>query len=312
MTMQKPTAPKISIVTPSYNQGAFLEETICSVLDQQYASLEYIVIDGGSTDQSVEIIKRYEKYLKYWVSEPDSGQTQAINKGFQHASGDVYAYLNSDDQYRQGALQLVAEDYLAASDRRRFWKAYVVEMFNSEGLVDTVYPNPDCELATWLSTSFGLLQPGVFWTRAMYEEAGGFDESLHYVFDRDFFMRLLRAGYRYTISRDFVAARYRIHEHAKTQRDNTEYRQEYDDCDRAFIESYAIGERKSLNDQIRKCKALGALADSDRTGIGRRARLENLFRAILSHPPVIGSRQFWRIVRYLPYPEHQAYSEHQA
>src|SRR5690606_37558445 len=133
----------------------------------------------------------------YWVSEPDNGQTQAINKGFQHSSGDVYAYLNSDDQYRPGALQLVAEDYLAASDRCRFWKAYVVEMFDSEGLVDTVYPNPDCELSTWLSTSFGLLQPGVFWTRAMYEQACGFDESLHYVFDRDFFMRLLRAGYRY-------------------------------------------------------------------------------------------------------------------
>ncbi len=89
--------PKISLVTPSYNQAAYLEQTIRSVLDQGYPNLEYVIIDGGSTDGSVEIIKRYERHLKYWVSEKDKGQTDALNKGITHCTGDVFGYINSDD-----------------------------------------------------------------------------------------------------------------------------------------------------------------------------------------------------------------------
>ncbi len=89
--------PRITIVTPSYNQGQFLEATIRSVLLQGYPNLEYIIIDGGSSDNSVEIIRKYEPWLAYWVSEKDRGQAHAINKGFAHATGSIYAYLNSDD-----------------------------------------------------------------------------------------------------------------------------------------------------------------------------------------------------------------------
>jgi GT2 family glycosyltransferase len=101
--------PKISIVTPSFNQGKFLEKTILSVLEQGYPNLEYIIIDGGSTDNSVEIIRKYENRLAYWVSEPDCGQSNAINKGFERATGEILGWLNSDDWYHPGALKAVAE-----------------------------------------------------------------------------------------------------------------------------------------------------------------------------------------------------------
>src|SRR5437870_11920580 len=105
--------PLISIVTPSYNQAEYLEKTILSVLSQNYPNLEYINVDGGSTDKSVEIIKKYEKFLKYWVTESDQGQTNALNKGFKHATGDLLTWLNSDDYYMHGALHKVAGTAMA-------------------------------------------------------------------------------------------------------------------------------------------------------------------------------------------------------
>ncbi len=101
------TYPKISIVTTNYNYGRFLEETIRSVVSQNYPNLEYIIIDGGSTDSSVDIIRTYESHLAYWVSEPDSGQANGINKGFRKCTGDIIAFLNSDDLYKPDTLQAI-------------------------------------------------------------------------------------------------------------------------------------------------------------------------------------------------------------
>ncbi len=112
----KKTYPKISVITPSYNQGQFLEECMKSVLDQNYPNLEYIVIDGGSNDQSVEIIKKYESKLAYWISETDGGQSHAINKGFSHATGDLIAWLNSDDLYYEKSLWKIADIYKRYED----------------------------------------------------------------------------------------------------------------------------------------------------------------------------------------------------
>ena len=103
--------PRVSVVTPSYNQGHFIEETIRSVLLQGYPDLEYVIIDGGSTDSSQEIIRRYERWLVYWVSEPDHGQTRAINKGWTRATGDILAYINTDDCYLNGAIATAAQEF---------------------------------------------------------------------------------------------------------------------------------------------------------------------------------------------------------
>ena len=105
--------PKISIVTPSFNQGLYLEETIDSILGQGYDNLEYIIIDGGSTDESVRIIKKHQKFLKYWVSEPDQGQSHAILKGLRHCSGSIFNWLNSDDLLVEGSLDLISSNFLA-------------------------------------------------------------------------------------------------------------------------------------------------------------------------------------------------------
>jgi glycosyltransferase involved in cell wall biosynthesis len=180
-------APRITIVTPSFNQADYLEATIKSVLDQNYPSLEYIVVDGGSTDGSVDIIKRYESHLAYWVSEPDNGQTDAINKGFARATGDLLGWLNSDDLYEPGALYRIAAHFQVHPACR------------------LVYGQGDyCDERGWRTTPCAyvqpydprllrsvdyILQPASFWQRELWQEVGPL--SLHYSwgFDWEWFLR---------------------------------------------------------------------------------------------------------------------------
>lgn len=180
-------APRITIVTPSYNQGDYIEETIRSVLLQGYPNLEYLVMDGGSTDQTVTILRRYERWLD-WVSEPDAGQADAINKGMRRATGDILAYLNSDDLYLPGALTAVAA------------------AFQANPAVGLVYG--DCQAIRADGTPRGLIrgrpfqvqrmiergefvpQQAAFWRRTTMQQAGLFDPTLHYCMDHDFFIRL--------------------------------------------------------------------------------------------------------------------------
>lgn len=207
------TLPKISIVTPSFNQGKFLEKTILSVLEQGYPNLEYIVIDGGSTDESVEIIRKYQDRLAYWVSEPDRGQSHAINKGFERATGDIFGWLNSDDWYTPGALQSVAE----AFSREKAVGAVVGagDLVDDCGVViphnEPVSINKD-SLLNWSGAFF--CQPSCFFSNEAWSACGPLDENFHYAMDLDLWFKI--AGRFSFVKIDPVLSVSLVHSAAKT------------------------------------------------------------------------------------------------
>jgi len=203
---------KITIVTPSYNQGRFLEQTILSVIGQQYPDLEYIIMDGGSTDNSVEIIKKYESHLAHWKSEKDRGQADALNKGFALATGRIFGWLNSDDFYLPGTLAFVAEQLDARQPELLFGNClhFVDNQQRAYGSdVRSEHDKRDLRLADYI------IQPSSFWTREAWLKAGVLDESLHFGFDWDWFIRAMKAGVAFKAEDRYLSA-YRIHDEHKT------------------------------------------------------------------------------------------------
>jgi len=209
---EDPNYPKISIVTPSYNQAQFLERTILSVLNQNYPNLEYIIIDGGSTDGSIEIIKKYEKYLAYWVSEKDKGQTDAINKGFQKSTGKIIAWLNSDDTYLPETLYKVMKNFKQNPEADLiFGNIYFINEHDKR-IGELKFTEFDFN--TLIYEGGNLHQTGTFWTRKVYEKVGGLNSDYKFCMDYDFFCRVAKAGKLYHM-RDFLA-NFRIHANAKS------------------------------------------------------------------------------------------------
>ena len=208
--------PLVSIVTPSFNQAEFLEETIRSVLLQGYPNLEYLVIDGGSTDGSVDIIRRYEPWLSYWISERDRGQADAINKGWRRSHGEIITWINSDDTYCPGAIRTVVE-YLTGHPH-----------------VDLIYGGCNCVgpdgeflgvLQAWpfdlrreLTGRNLIPQSSTFFRRAALDLAGELDISLRYSMDYDLWIRLLQHQCTFQ-DIPTILSNYRLHRHAKTVAD---------------------------------------------------------------------------------------------
>lgn len=195
--------PRISVVTPSFNQGSYLERTICSVFDQNYPNLEHIIIDGGSTDESVEVIRKYERHLTYWVSEPDAGQSNAINKGLARATGTILAWLNSDDYYLPGTLETVAQTAVDHPESDVF--VGVGEMVDTSGAV-VYHKKPPATIVletlfNWMSGG-DFIQPSCFFRDTAWHAAGPLDEAIHIAFDVDLWMRMVKGGHTFhTIDR---------------------------------------------------------------------------------------------------------------
>ena len=204
--------PRFSIVMPSFNTAEFLRETIDSVLAQDYPDFEYIVTDGGSTDGTLDILKSYGDRIR-WVSEPDRGQCDAINKGFAMATGDLHYWANADDPLEPGTLRHVA-GLLTNLDRPQ-WAVGAASLIYGNGREFAVRKVDKVDDATFLLWAVKWIPTqSVFWNRRMWEVAGPFDEHLHYVMDLGLWERMHRAAP--CIVTDRVLARYRLHDQSKS------------------------------------------------------------------------------------------------
>ena len=185
-----PSEPLVSIVTPSFNQAQFLEQTILSVLEQDYPHIEYLIVDGGSTDGSRELIQRYAPHLTWWVSEPDQGQTDAINKGFSHARGEILAWLNSDDTYQPGAISQAVE-YLQSHPE-------VGMVYGDANLIDASgniigkFPARQTDYRRLRRGYVHIPQQASFFQASLWKQVGPLDPSFYFAMDYDLWVRLAR------------------------------------------------------------------------------------------------------------------------
>lgn len=214
--------PRISVVTPSYNQAEFLERTILSVLEQGYPNLEYIVIDGGSTDGSLDILRKYQGSLAYWASEPDRGQADAINKGLRRATGEWVAWQNSDDVYYPDAFMDVAKAAARHPEADLLIGNMMLIGAFDEELRYIRYVTPS--YGALLAEGMVLTNQAAFWRRRIHDGTGWLDESLHYSFDYEWFLRLTRNHRGVHVNK--LWGGYRLHDQTKTHNMAGQFSQE--------------------------------------------------------------------------------------
>ena len=289
--------PKISIITPSYNQGSFLEETIRSVLLQGYPDLEYIIIDGGSADNSKEIIKKYEKWLAFWVSEKDKGQSDAINKGFKHANGEIFAWLNSDDTYEPNALGEVAIEMNSHSDIdvisgqcRAFgyhWGSYMVPPSPLREYTDFLKVG-----SNWMSEKL-IVQPEAFFRKRAYETVGGVPAS-YYAPDGLLWLEMARAKCKfYSVNRHWANIRW--HKGRKTETNELGYAEVS-----LAAWKYLIKDWDALGDDVKLVaddifKAMNILRESY---VKKNDHLNGILKSVLRSPALKIGSFITRFIRF--------------
>jgi len=245
--------PRITLITPSFMQGQFLEQTIRSVLLQNYPNLEYFILDGGSTDGSRAIIEKYEPWLAGWRCEKDAGQAAAVNEGWARATGDVLAWINSDDWYHPGALAAVAPLFCGA--QAADWVGGAVDDCGPDGSFLKRHPAWPTPLPAALSFhDFGYYQPGMFWSRRLVEKVGPLDIDMHLCFDLEFWTRSLAAGFALQSVTEPIAC-FRQHPAAKTSSQLEDIIQESGEIFRRHSGALSAAERSQAAIWLREYSA---------------------------------------------------------
>ena len=229
--------PKISIITPSLNQGQFIDETIRSVLSQNYPDLEYIILDGGSSDNTLSVLESYSDRIT-WISEKDDGQTSAINKGLQMATGEIVAYLNADDLLLPGTLLKVAKRFM--DDTRVMWVTGKCKIIDENGVEIrqwiTAYKNLCLQMhsRSLLLVMDYISQPATFWRIDVFKRFGPLDESLHFAMDYEYWLRISEKNPLVIIPENLAA--FRVHLHSKNM--NSGHKKIYVDEEKKIIRQY--------------------------------------------------------------------------
>jgi glycosyltransferase involved in cell wall biosynthesis len=236
--MPEMSYPSISVVVPSFNQGQYLEETILSVIGQQYPSLELIVIDGGSTDNSVEIIEKYSENISYWHSRKDQGQGDAINQGMGRSSGDVVCWLNSDDMYLPGTLLDVGRRFQGHTDGYHLIYGGAIELGQHSGNLFCQGQPAEAFDPIKLTYWDFIIQPSSFWTRKLWKETGNINVAYNYVLDWDWFVRASKLTSFEYVPRFYSI--YRFHPLHKTGGGGDERRREICDIVGKYSSDYWI------------------------------------------------------------------------
>jgi glycosyltransferase involved in cell wall biosynthesis len=226
--------PKISIVTPSFNQGKFIEETIRSIVLQNYPNLEYIIIDGGSTDQTVEIIKKYNSKIQYWVSENDEGQSDALIKGFKKASGVILNWINSDDILHPKALFHIAKAFIDNKELGFVHGRNGIISVDSEMIGDMPHPKDLLEIRYLFEMPYG--QQACFFKSDIYSEAGGINRNIRFSMDYELYVKMHLTGIK-SLQIDDLIGSYRVHPETKTSNLEKVMRYENGNVFTSFLDS---------------------------------------------------------------------------
>ncbi|MFG0261467.1 MAG: glycosyltransferase family 2 protein [Novipirellula sp. JB048] len=259
-------SPRISIVTPSYNQAKFLDETIRSVVDQNYPDLEYVVIDGGSTDGSVEIIRKHESQLSYWESEPDEGHAHAINKGFARTSGEIMAWINSDDKYTPWSFQVVAEIF--SKFPHIDWIVGFNSYWNCQGAMTYAWRHPRNIYDYLIGNYRWVQQESVFWRRSLWEKTGSqLNQDYRLAVDGELWTRFFLHAELYSL--DCILSGYRIHSENRAIH-------HHDECSREMETAIARMREKCPQETLRICNKLNRLKAAKKPWMMRHFPLQYL------------------------------------